>query len=205
MANQEIVVPYLQYATIGARADGIIDKYHASRELPIPVEDIIDVGMGIDIFSLPGLTNILDDDGIVAFVNSSLDLITVDQGAYKKQSPRYRFSIAHELGHVVLHPGVFAKFNISSLAEWKHTVTSIPKSDYVWLEWQADVFARHLLVPTAELQDQIACYVDRIEQEGLNPQDEAVRPFAEKHLGSVFHVSSAVIRIKIEKEKLWRY
>jgi len=95
MTKQDTVVPYLEYSHLGALAEKIICEYHPSRQLPIPVDDIIDPRMEIDIFPLPGLTRATtDNDGIIAFVNSDLTCITVDEEAWQRQTPRFRFSIA---------------------------------------------------------------------------------------------------------------
>jgi len=203
MVNQGIVVPYLEYENLAKSADGIIAEHHPSRQLPIPVEEIIDTGLHIDVFPLPGLTKALADNGVVAFVNSSLDLITVDHDAWESSTPRYRFSIAHELGHIVLHKAVFAQLKVESLEEWKQAMKSIPKEQYARLEWQANAFAGHLLVPTTELRANLDAYVEEIEKSGLDPRNEAVRPFVEKHLGGVFRASSPVIHIRLDREGLW--
>jgi len=42
-----------------------------------------------------------------------------------------------------------------------------------------------------------------IEPEGLSMKDEAVRLYAEKHLGGAFAVSSAVVHKRIELQGLW--
>ena len=204
MGTQGIVVPFLEYGEIGGRADEIIDKHHPSRELPIPVEEIIDPGMGISIFPLPGLTRATeDDDGIVAYINSALDTITVDDSAYKRQSPRYRFSIAHELGHIVMHQAIFPLLRFDTVAEWKRVQTEIPQREYRWLDWQAHAFAGHLLVPTTELQAALSEYLAVAEAQGIDPRDDSVRLFAEKYLGDTFRASAMVLHIRIEKEDLW--
>ena len=56
--------------------------------------------------------------------------------------PRARFTMGHELGHLVLHRDIpFARANIKS-----------PPKIYQNSEWQADVFASHLLMPAPLLK-----------------------------------------------------
>ena len=204
MGIEGIVVPYLEYEAIGERADAIINQYHPSRQLPIPVDEIIDPRMGLNIFPLPGLTRASDDDdGIVAYVNSKLDTITVDDFAYKQQSPRYRFSIAHELAHIVMHQAIFPRLRFDSVADWKRIQAEIPELQYRRLEWQAHAFAGHLLVPTAELQAAWSEYIAVVEGKNLDTRDDSVCLFAEKHLGDTFRASAAVLHIRIERERLW--
>jgi hypothetical protein len=205
MSNEGIVAPFIRYDAIGRMAEAFIAKHHPTRAIPVPVEDIIETQLRIDIFPVAGLTKALssEDDGVVAYVNSSLDLITVDRDAWEQHTARYRFSIAHELGHIVLHASVFAKLKADSIADWKEAMRSIPKQEYGWLEWQANCFAGLLLAPTQELRENLDSYLARAGAEGLTPGDEPVRWFAEKHLGAIFGVSPEVVRIRIDKEGLW--
>ena len=201
------VVPFLPHDRISAHAEAVLLKHHPSRQLPMPIEDIIDTKLGIDIVPIPGLTKVLsddDDDGIESFVNSSLTEISVDEKAYRNQTNRYRFSIAHELGHIELHQRIFSQLQVESIDDWKRTVRSIPQREYARLEWQAYCFAGHILVPTKELTAELNQCLLNVMEQGISPQDECVRPFIEKHLGDVFAVSSEVIHRRAETEQLWR-
>lgn len=202
MGNEGIKAPFLPYEKIGQLAEAFIAKYHPSRAIPVPIEDIIDVKLGIDIFPVPGLTTAFSnegDDGIEAFVNSSLTQITVDKDAYDRQTNRYRFSIAHELGHIQLHANIFSKLIVDSIDQWKEVVRSIPQYEYAWLEWQAHAFAGQLLVPSKELNEQFVFCAAQIREAHLDPNGEAERDAIEKHLGTIFAVSSEVIHRRIEK------
>jgi len=205
MLDQGFVVPYLEYSRLGEFAEGVIAKHHPSRELPIPVEDIIDKKLGIDVFPLPGLTKAFSadgTDGIVAFVNSSLDMITVDHDAWEAQTTRYRFSIAHELAHVVVHSAIFSKLSFDTLGRWKQAMKAMPVRHYMSLEWQANAFAEHLLVPTTELRVHLAGFVGEIKKLGMDPRDDAIRLLVEKRLGDLFRAHSSVVYRRIERERL---
>lgn len=81
MAEEGIVVPYLDKERIGDLAEAFLARQHPSGAIPIPIEEIIDVKLGIDIVPIPGLTEAFSsdgDDGIEAFVSSSLTAIFVD-------------------------------------------------------------------------------------------------------------------------------
>lgn len=206
MADIGIRVERLNYDRLEKRAEAFIEKHHPSREIPIPIEEIIDVRLRIDIVPIPGLTKVLsddEDDGIEAFVNSTLTQITVDKDAFERQTNRYRFSIAHELAHIELHPSIFSKLRFDSIDQWRQVMKSVPEEQYRWLEWQAYSFAGLVLVPTRELTDTLENHIARVEAEGMETNNDAVRLFLEKQLGDIFSVSSAVIHKRIDKEKLW--
>ncbi len=200
-----IKVERLTYGRIGELAEAFLNKNHPTRKIPVPLEEIIDVKLGIQIDPVLGLTRAFSsdgDDGIEAFVNSDLTQITVDNDAWERQTKRFRFSIAHELGHIQLHKAIFSRLKVSSVKEWAKAIKSIPDEQYVWLEWQANVFAGHVLVPTAELTKALSRFKLEIKREGMNPNDEAIREQIEKYIGDEFAVSSTVIHIRIEKQGL---
>lgn len=69
MADMGIKAPFLNYDRLRQLAEAFIEKRHPSRGIPIPIEEIIDVGLHIDIVPIPGLTKVLsdeEDDGIEA-------------------------------------------------------------------------------------------------------------------------------------------
>jgi hypothetical protein len=92
----EIRAPKLRYEDIRRRADDFLATYHPSRALPIPVEEIIDLRLRVNIVPVLGLRQAFD---VEAFTSSDCTEITVDEAIYNKQPHRYRFSLAHELGH----------------------------------------------------------------------------------------------------------
>ncbi|PZT06150.1 hypothetical protein A7X87_08395 [Stenotrophomonas maltophilia] len=57
--------------------------------------------------------------------------------------PRDRFTVAHELGHLLMHNGVSLARNMKKPSELKPYENS---------EWQANTFAGALLIPTATAQ-----------------------------------------------------
>jgi Zn-dependent peptidase ImmA (M78 family) len=199
------IVPWLRRDRISAQAEAFICKHHRSRHLPIPVEDILDIQLQINIVPRLGLTKVMsddEDDGIESFVNSALTEIFVDKTAYDRQTNRYRFSITHELGHIELHRSIFAQLKVNSIDDWKRVEKSIPEREYARLEWQASCFAGHLLVPTKELTENLGPLTELVMEQGISPNDETVRPFIEKRLADVFRVSSHVIHHRLDEEGL---
>ena len=67
---------------------------------PVDIEAICDK-ISVNIIPIDNLANLLS--GIDAFITSDFKNIYVDGKGYDKNSARYRFSVAHELGHLILH------------------------------------------------------------------------------------------------------
>ena len=73
--------------------------------------------------------------------------------SYTTQRPaRYRFTLAHEIGHYVFHSDLIASFHPQSVADWSKFVLGIDEETYGWLEWQAYSFAAAVLVPRVSLK-----------------------------------------------------
>jgi Zn-dependent peptidase ImmA (M78 family) len=54
---------------------------------------------------------------------------------------RARFSVAHELGHAVLHSGFIKQQKIHTIQEYLVSTKSLSDDEYRDFEWQANEFA----------------------------------------------------------------
>lgn len=121
--------------------------------IPVPIEEIIEFEFGMNIIPIPGLHQGYEIDG---FISSDLSEISVDQFVYESRPGRYRFTLAHELGHAVLHRKVYEAAAFSTIKKWKRFIEEIDLQDYEWLEWQGYAFAGLILVPPAPLKKKFA-------------------------------------------------
>lgn len=196
---KEIEAPVLSYEDIRKRADGFLQQHHPGRNIPVPIEEIVEFHLGINIVPLPGLHQVLEVDG---FTSSDLKNIFVDEFIYKSRPGRYRFTLAHEVGHVVIHRNIYRTASIRNIREWKDFINSIPDQTHRWLEYQAYSFGGLVLVPSEHLQRLADKYVKRIRKEGIlleekrNPGWEWIADWLAKD----FAVSTQVIEKRLEKD-----
>lgn len=139
-------VPYLSKIAIVRTTEEVLNEYWDGN-LPVNIEQICD-GIGINILPIPSLSKNFYID---AFISADFKTIFVDEDEYTKESHRYRFSVAHELGHLVLHKKYYPR-EIKNLNEWVSISKSVT-NDYA--EFQANYFAGNLLVPDVELAKQL--------------------------------------------------
>lgn len=142
-------IPYLTYSDIEEKAQAFLSQYHPSLELPIPIEKIVDVQMGIDIFPFPRL---YIDHGLSGFLSRDRTTIYVDEYQYDQFNEKYRFTLAHELGHYLLHESCYENLPFESPDEYVRWRMSITPEEIGWFETQGDWFAGHVLVPTKPLE-----------------------------------------------------
>ncbi|MBR5647892.1 ImmA/IrrE family metallo-endopeptidase [Candidatus Saccharibacteria bacterium] len=136
-------IPYLNKQKIISCAEEVLEKYYGGREFPIDVEEICDE-LEISILPIPGLAKAKHID---AFISMDFTSIYVDSYEYEKDSNRYRFSVAHELGHFFLHRKYYPR-NVKEMGKWIKISQNILNN---YAEFQANYFAGSLLVPEEEL------------------------------------------------------
>jgi Zn-dependent peptidase ImmA (M78 family) len=195
--SDKIQQPVLSYEQIRERADDFLKAYNPQIKIPVPIEEIAEFSLDINIIPVPGLQKLIDCDG---FISSDFSSITVDQFVLEERETRYRFTVAHEIGHLWLHKGVFEKFAFDSIDEWKEFQTNIDEETYGWLEWQAYAFGGLVLVPREPLASRRAFHAQRVSSVGLSPMTDAAQLQINKALAREFCVSTAVIEKRVMKD-----
>jgi Zn-dependent peptidase ImmA (M78 family) len=134
------------------------------------------------------LRDLLEVDG---FISSDLTCIRVDQFVLERRLKRYRFTLAHELGHWYLHREIYAELRFGSVSEWKLFLEEVDDTDYGWLEYQAYAFAGLVLVPTGHLEAQFQSAANAAERIGFSRQGEpeAFYEYVIETLREAFEVS----------------
>jgi hypothetical protein len=194
--------PFYRYEDLRRCAESFLMGYHPGREIPVPIEKIIELELCMDIVPMPGLGNF----DTVAYLSHNMNEIRVDEFVYNHRPNRYRFSLAHELGHRVLHAEAYQQFKFSDLISWKRVMTeAIPLDQYRYMEWHANSFAGLILVPAAELRVKFFDDVEKGQSSGIDFDEPATgaRELVEDHLADLFEVSAEVVHKRIEFDQLW--
>ena len=108
------VSSYIGYEEIERTANTFLATYNPSRKIPIPIEEIVEIELEISIVPKMGMLSQHDFD---AFLSSDLSELYIDHDHYMSQTNRSRFTLAHEIGHYVLHKDIIR--SVSTLNEWK--------------------------------------------------------------------------------------
>lgn len=194
-------VPQYNYSQLRRHASEFLRRYNPQDALPVPIEEIVEISLGLNIIPIPGLQRTFEVDG---FIDSDLAAVTVDQFVLENRLARYRFTLAHETGHLYLHREIFEGMRFSSIEEWKKFQLEVDPEDYSWLEWQAYSFAGLVLVPPNHLKEQFEACEIRAKVDGLSPGTEATLWYICEVLSSTFEVSQEVIERRIHKDGLFK-
>ena len=208
--DKSLAVSFISYDQTRTYAGRFLDHYHPSRTLPIPIERIIDNRLAIDIVPIPGLLNLLKQvSSLAGFIAGDLKTLYVDEYVYRSLPNMYRFTLAHEIGHAILHRNVFKGRQIGGADEWIEFMMSLQEDDYSykWYEMQANNFAGLALVPENRLEGNVRKTIKslhhKIEQakKGLK-NSEMIWEYLSEAIADEFGVSAPVIDMRIKFDKL---
>jgi hypothetical protein len=200
-------VKYLSDAYIASVADSFL-KENSVESIPVNIERIIEFNYRMDIVPVPSLQAAFDIEGCSAFDFSA---IFVDQYVYEQRYNRYRFTLAHELAHKVLHQEYYKKMEFFSISEWANVVEQIDENDRSKMEYQAYAFAGLILVPPkflrTEFEEQLHLFKPQIEQAQSNDisRDDYLNTVVDGIayiLSTKFKVSTGVLSRRIKNDCL---
>lgn len=197
--------PYVPKERIRQEADRLRAAHPAGRSLPVKILDLAEFDLGLDLVPVDGLREQLDID---ALLMGDLSSILLDKRSFMSPRLEYRlrFSVAHEIGHLVLHRDIYAGLQHATAKEWFDYISAIPDTEYDWVEWQAYEFAGRLLVPPGPLREAFQTAIETAEVAGYADwlaADEAALDYIATRIAPKFGVSAEVTAKRLRVEKLW--
>jgi hypothetical protein len=193
---------FLTYDNLRAEADEFVAAYHPSGTQPIPIEQVIEFDLSMDVIPVDGLKT---EIGVDAFLTNDLEKIYVDDWVLNHAPVRYRFSLAHEAAHYWLHDALYQESSIKSLRDWSAVQDALGETDYRWFEWQANNFAGFILVPGNLLKPAFTAIADRLVDEGIplrRIDHHPTRAAVIRELARQFAVSEQTMEIRLERDGL---
>lgn len=187
--------PNLNFADVANASVHFLKTHHPSLKLPVPIEEIIEQKMNISLYAVPDIKLLL---GIDAFISSDFTQITIDKDCFTRYPERTRFSIAHEIGHLILHKGWYEKYGPKNLEDFLDSHDRMDNQIYKYIEIQAQTFAGLVLVPKDLLFNELKKRLGRIPS---HESPEILAPVVQD-LPDIFQVSDAVILRRLQKEKI---
>lgn len=186
---------------------------------PVDPEQLIQ-NMGLELY-LDDLTEHVGDNVLGAWDYPS-NIIWIDERLDPTENKfilgRYRFTLAHEIGHVVLHKELLeqSQENLNQLSllvvekpkaptmlcmnpESSYKQLQRDKTDQEWIEWQADQFAACLLMPATVIREMVAEWVNNSSSPLASGFDWH---FFKERLASRLQVSKQSLEIRLKHLRL---
>ena len=197
--------PYIDKQSIHRHADRFRKRFPQHAGPPVAMHEIIEFELGIEIRPVFNLCALADVDALL-FGDSRTILVDLDFYMKDQFQNRLRFSLAHEVGHTVLHRDIYAGLEFATLEDWFEFVEAIPEREWGFLEYQAREFAGRLLVDPQLLSKELEGCVKKALDQGLSTDllttDQALEHISSKIAGR-FGVSWNVIEKRLRIEDLW--
>ena len=201
-------IPRLSKKDIIKAADDFRSQYGRLTGKVFLIEEVIELDLGIDIVHMPKLRTKFEVD---AFTTGDFSQIVVDDELLLMYPGRYRFTLAHEIGHRQLHMSIFKDISFGTVDDWAALLKSVSTADYNSMEKQSDAFASHVLIPESEVKNYLhekrLFIKETVGQfKGLGLKSDDIRDLVAKRLvaemAEVFGVSAlaATNRIKYSME-----
>ncbi len=198
---------------------------------PVDVEAILEIMYDIIPEPIDLRSAFGEEDGVLGrsvLYSDGRVILQVDQSIYPYEPynhysmvGRYRFTVAHELGHICLHlDAAIQRANASNLwnGEDAFVFSRTRNSDFTGtyrpkasIEIQADLFARYILMPTrVVLEAWEACeggapinvYEELQEKRKTSKNPEYVLPDVVWQMADLFHVSGSAMNYRLNELNL---
>ncbi len=144
-------IPYLSDTEIENVANKLTKNDEETKIQLVKCFSLLDKDLSFDPFScakslgLEYVSKVMEEDYQLGCYDVGANRIVLNQTGLSNYN-RYRFTMAHELGHYILHSHLFKEQGIVSVGESEYTLV-ISKNYSHRLEYQANKFASCLLMP----------------------------------------------------------
>ena len=181
--------------------EGFRKSHCAGYPFPLEIDRIVEEELSLELIPVSGLRAAR----VSAFLKSDFSGIVVDLTEFleDRYQARMRFSIAHEVGHYIMHQELYKQFRIGSIKDYIDFVLSMNEGAYRSVEFQANWFAAVLLTPRAALVTEFARA--KVESKRMIPADYQNDPelsllWIAPTVARKFGVSDEMIERRIREE-----
>lgn len=192
--------PYIQFYTLAELeefAEIFIGKFHNPPDrLPVEIDLITERDLGVSIIDYSMLK---ERYGLEAFLALGKKTIYVDQNLMDSDSytNRYRFTIAEEVSHRILHGDLFK--DVEDVKGYFDVLDKIKHFQLAGMDKDAKYLASAILMPTAIFTKLATEYVTELSGSG-----SILRCKVAGKLSKIFEVSFETASIRFEQLKLDR-
>lgn len=197
--------PFIPKERVWEIVEDFRSKHSRAQNIPTDILDLAEFDLGLELIPISGLKENLDMEALLLGDQSG---IWIDQRVFEDEryQNRLRFSVAHEVGHSVLHGDLYkqAQVNYSNKEGWIEFFKTIPEREYSFIESQAYEFAGRLLVPIDELQSEYEKLLLNLKETNVIDLDKIdnamIIDYIARPISRHFGVSSEVISRRFQKE-----
>jgi len=173
---------------------------------PLDMMYVVDVALEFDVVEIPNMTADLRMEAAIVPLEKTLYIDQEAIDAWEKKTywmeRRLRFTLAHELGHYVLHEDFLSELSFSDVSEFKRWMLAHRNNRN--LENEANEFAGRFLVPIEILREEYDEFT--LKMADADPEwnlIEGMRERLARRIAPRFGVNYQVIETRFDHEGLW--
>jgi hypothetical protein len=161
---------------IEKKVNRILEEYYVDKEyvFPIDIEGIIECHLDLAFYIERGVSKQFGGETYLA-LNANRIVVEEDLFVNERRRSRLYFSLAHEVGHYILHKKMFS--SVSSIKEYINQLNSIDDRTYSVIEKEANIFAGFLLMPRELMDDYISTIEKPLDSWDLKDTAEVIHHF----------------------------
>ena len=182
-------------------AEQFLQEHRDRAQIPVQIEELVDNDLRIHVYPLPQMRFYCATD---AFISSDFTRIAVEENVYYHYENRLRFSLAHEVGHLVLHREAFSGIVIEGVEQYRQFQNELDPEEHGLMEEQADLFAGLILVPPSELTPRFQSEKSLAARKGISLEscwDRAIE-YVASALARDFKVSAQAMKVRLRQDQV---
>lgn len=144
-------------------------RFPEGASIPVDIDYIVDTEPGVSIDTAPGLRECGVAGAVVAYPEEGRFTIFIDEQVADGNAVFYRFTLAEEYAHLILHRGVLEQVRSLDDAVSLHDA----EEDYKILDRNAKRLASIILMPTESLRQDARARFARLRAAGLGVEELA--------------------------------
>jgi Zn-dependent peptidase ImmA (M78 family) len=182
-------------------------QYIPELHLPVDIFTVVELRLKLDIIPFPALSR---EYGVDAAVTEDFTGIYIDEESYvllekgpEWKQDRLRFSLAHEVGHFVLHQKIAKQLKFKTFADFVGHFND-HNGGRGQLEIEANEFAGRLLVPLGRLKEWYEIFERDVRRtDTLFRYNASLRQSFAEWIAPKFGVNSKTILARLNREGIW--
>ena len=198
--SRRVPPTFIKPAQLEGIAGRFLREHHPSGELPVPIEAIVEFSLGINIIPVERLWKDFDTDG---WLSNDLSTIYVDEVQMTDYETRYRFTLTHEVAHLLLHADLYRSAGFQTVEEWLSWREAMDEKLVDDYEWQGRNLAGRILVPTAPLVEKALAALKEREDRlppGVDPR--LLWQYVAIPLADDFNVHESVVFYRLDGDRV---
>lgn len=195
---QKPKIQFYDIPTLEEIAKTFLGKYHNPFNLEVDIEFIIEEKLG---WTIIGAGSLIENHCIEAFVTKG-KTIYIDSYLMNCKERKYRFTLAEEVAHFMLHHDIYAGCN-NNLEEHLEIYDRITTSEYWRMDRNAKYLASAIIMPAESFEKQAFTLFKKIDKKIYRTNETVLYKIA-LELSNDFNVSDIAAEIRFKNLGLHR-